>query len=78
MEKIDELLRDVIALEFDVGCAVQFGKTRGELLQKGVSVPTADMMIAATALHSNHTLVTHNSADYKNIPELRLDDWLQP
>jgi len=24
------------------------------------------------------TLVTHNTADYQNIPGLRLDDWLIP
>src|SRR5437870_861866 len=62
LKKIEELLQDVVAVDFDVACAVQFGKTRGELLQKGISVPTADMMIAATALLANHTLVTHNTA----------------
>jgi predicted nucleic acid-binding protein len=24
------------------------------------------------------TLVTHNTADFQNIPNLRLDDWLTP
>jgi tRNA(fMet)-specific endonuclease VapC len=35
-------------------------------------------MIAAAALVHNLTLVTHNTADYQNIPGLRLGDWLTP
>ncbi len=51
---------------------------RGSLLQQGISVPTIDLMMAAAALVHNLTLVTHNTADYRNIPNLRLDDWLTP
>ncbi|MFL5341570.1 MAG: PIN domain-containing protein [Gemmataceae bacterium] len=43
-----------------------------------MSVATADLMIAAVALEHNLTLVTHNTADFQNIPGLRLDDWLIP
>jgi tRNA(fMet)-specific endonuclease VapC len=35
-------------------------------------------MIASVALVHGLTLVTHNTADYRNIPGLRLDDWLTP
>jgi len=35
-------------------------------------------MIAAVALTYDLTLVTHNTADFENIPGLRLDDWLRP
>jgi tRNA(fMet)-specific endonuclease VapC len=48
------------------------------LLQQGISVPTADLMIATAALVHDLTLVTHNSNDFRNIPDLRLDDWLTP
>jgi tRNA(fMet)-specific endonuclease VapC len=65
-------------LSYDLDCAEQFGKVRGGLLQKGISVPTADLMIAAVALVHNLTLVTNNTADFQNIPGLRLDDWLVP
>jgi tRNA(fMet)-specific endonuclease VapC len=37
-----------------------------------------DLLIASVALANNLTLVTHNTADYRNIPGLRLDDWLIP
>ena len=51
---------------------------RGLFLQKGISVSRLDLMIAAVALVHNLTLVTHNTSDYRNIPGLRLDDWLTP
>jgi tRNA(fMet)-specific endonuclease VapC len=75
---ISELRQEIIVLDFDAACAEQFGKTRGTLLQQGLSIPTADLMIASVALVHDLTLVTHNTADYRNIPDLRLDDWLTP
>ena len=74
----NDLLPDVTVLEFDSDCAKEFGRVRGQLLQKGISVSRMDMLIAAVALFHNLTLVTHNTADYQNIPGLRLDDWLIP
>lgn len=75
---IEELTRDVRVLDFDSRCAEWFGKTRGPLLPQGLCVATADLMIAATALAHDLPLVTHNRADYLNIPVLRLVDWLAP
>ena len=78
LSSIADLLQDVSVLDFDSACAEQFGKVRGGLLQKGITVPVADLMIASVALVHDLTLVTHNTADYQNIPGLRLDDWLIP
>jgi len=49
-----------------------------ELRRRGIEVPTVDLMIASVALVYDLTMVTHNTADYENIPGLRLDDWLTP
>jgi tRNA(fMet)-specific endonuclease VapC len=75
---INDLLREVSVLDFDSACAEQYGKVQGSLLQQGITVPIADLMIASVALLHNLTLVTHNTADYQNVPGLRLDDWLIP
>ncbi len=75
-QKITDLLNDVHVLDFDLSCAEQFGRIRGSLLQRGISVPIPDLMIAAVALVHNLTLVTHNTADFHNVPGLRLVDWL--
>jgi tRNA(fMet)-specific endonuclease VapC len=65
-------------LDFDSVCAEQFGKTQGELWQRGIAVSMPDLMIATVALVYDLTLVTHNTADFSRIPGLRLDDWLTP
>lgn len=78
LQKIAELLRDVQVLPFDELCAERFGMVRGQLLRQGLSVPTTDLMIASVALVHDLTLVTHNTADYRHVPGLRLEDWLAP
>lgn len=74
----NDLLPDVTVLDFDSDCAKEFGRMRGGLLQQGISISRMDLLIASVALVHNLTLVTHNTADYRNIPGLRLDDWLTP
>jgi tRNA(fMet)-specific endonuclease VapC len=75
---IADLLREVQLLDFDAACAERFGQVRGSLLQQGITVSRMDLLIASVALVHNLTLVTHNTADYRNVPGLRLDDWLIP
>ena len=75
---IADLLQEVQVIDFDSACAHTFGQVRGTMWPHGFSFPTADLMIASTALVHNLTLVTHNTKDYQNIPGLRLDDWLTP
>lgn len=78
LEKITDLLIDVQVLDFDHAYARELGKSRGALPQQGISVRTADLMIAAVALVHYLTLVTNNVADFRHIPALRLEDWLTP
>jgi len=75
---ITDLLQEVTVLDFDSACAEQFGKLQAGLLRQGITVPVADLMIAACALVNNLTLVTNNTSDFQNVPGLRLDDWLTP
>ena len=74
----DDLLADVIVLDFDSACAMEFGRVRARLLQVGLSVSRLDLLIASVALVHDLTLVTNNTADFQNIPNLRLEDWLTP
>ncbi len=74
----DDLLPDVKVLDFDTDCALTFGQLRGTLQHAGISVSHVDQMIAAVVLVHNLTLVTNNTADFINIPNLQLDDWLTP
>jgi tRNA(fMet)-specific endonuclease VapC len=75
---ISDILREIVVVDFDSQTAEEFGKIRGGLLQRGIVVATADLMIAANTIQHGLTLVTHNTADYRHIPGLILDDWLIP
>jgi tRNA(fMet)-specific endonuclease VapC len=75
---IADLRQEVLVIDFDEACAEQFGQIRGSFLQQGIQFGRMDLLIASVALIHNLTLVTHNTADFKNVPGLRLDDWLIP
>ena len=69
---------DVQTLPFDEASAEEFGKLRVELQRIGIVVSPIDLLIASAALAHDLTLVTHNTSDYRSVPNLRLDDWLSP
>jgi tRNA(fMet)-specific endonuclease VapC len=47
----NDLLADVVLLDFDRSCAKEFGRVRGSLLQKGISVSRrVDAMLEATSI----------------------------
>ena len=73
-----DLLRDVVVLDVTPQVARRFGEIQAALLDTGRPAPEMDLLIAATALVHNFTLVTHNTQDYSNVPGLVLDDWLAP
>ena len=72
------LLQEVNVLDFDRDCANEFGRVRIQLRRSGIEVPSVDLMIGSAALVYDLTLVTHNTTDFRNIPGLRLEDWLTP
>lgn len=65
-------------MDYDSPCAYEFGKLRGLMLRQGEVVFEVDLMIAAVALVHDLTLVTNNTKHFRNIPGLRLEDWLVP
>lgn len=75
---INDLLLDVNLISFDERCAEEFGRLRGVLHQQGIVVGPLDLQIAAVAMAQQLTLVTNNTKDFKNIPNLQMVDWLTP
>lgn len=73
----DGLLCDVTVIDFDRACAVEYGRQRGLLMAQGKSGNQIDLLIAATALVHDLTLLTHNTADFSDISGLRVVDWLE-
>jgi tRNA(fMet)-specific endonuclease VapC len=50
----------------------QFAEIRASLRRHGQLITDLDLLIAATALHHNLTLLTFNRRDFERIPELTL------
>ena len=73
-----DLLKQVQVLHVDDAVAEKFGEVRAWQLDRGLSTPDLDLLNAATALLHGITLVSHNTADYANVPGLSLQDWLTP
>jgi predicted nucleic acid-binding protein len=65
-------------VEFDQAATDQFGRLRSLLKRKGLAVPPMDLLIAATAVARQLTLVTHNVRHFANVPNLNVVDWLTP
>jgi len=76
LQQLQELLDDMIVLDVTAKVAEQYGRLQARMLDVGTPAPSMDLMIAATALVHDLTLVTHNTRDYMNISDLRLRDWL--
>ncbi len=55
--------------------AERFGTLKAELESRGGRLPDADLMIAATALENELTVVTSNTKHFSRIQGLSLDDW---
>lgn len=76
LERLYTFVRAVRVIPFDEQYATKHGTLKAELRRLGRPTGAIDALIAATALAHGATLVTHNTADYVNIPRLRLEDWL--
>lgn len=47
----------------------------GELYRQGALLPDADLLIAATALDAQRTLITNNLAHFQRVPHLTSETW---
>jgi predicted nucleic acid-binding protein len=60
--------RLVHVLVVDADASHRFGKVRAWQLDNGLGSPELDLLNGAVALVHDLTMVTHNQADYDNIP----------
>ena len=78
--RYDRYLADVVLphmpiLEVDVAVATVNGELRAALERRGRLVSDIDLLVAATALHHDLVLVTHNVRDFVGIERLIVEDW---
>jgi tRNA(fMet)-specific endonuclease VapC len=75
---VRKLFDMVDIVEIDELVIERWAAIRAWQLDRGRQTPKLDLLIAATALVHNLTLVTHNTKDFANIPGLQIADWLTP
>jgi tRNA(fMet)-specific endonuclease VapC len=71
---VEEFLVRVEILPWDSAAAQEYATLRSALEEAGVPMGSLDMMIAAQALASGATLVTHDRV-FQRVKHLRLEDW---
>ncbi len=71
-------VRGVTVLPLTRAVMHQFARVRGDLRSKGQLISDPDLLIAATALHHNLILLTHNTRHFSRIPELSVEDLALP
>lgn len=62
-------------LDVSVSVAETFGNIKSNLVARGVAISDMDLLIGATALVYNLTIVTNNEKHFKRIPGLNIENW---
>jgi len=75
LERLAVFFQPLKSLPFDDPAAEHFARIGAELIKSGTPIGPNDLIIAATALAHQVTLVTHNTREFSRVPGLRLEDW---
>jgi tRNA(fMet)-specific endonuclease VapC len=72
---VEKLLLPFEIVPFCRECALVYGRIRGDLELAGTRIGPDDLIIAATALAHDGTLVTHNLREFRRVEALKTQDW---
>ena len=76
--RTDAFVRPYLSLGFDDSAAKIHAQIRHELETAGTPIGPYDLQIAAIALATDLTLVTHNLTEFSRVPGLMIEDWEKP
>lgn len=75
-QKMAMFLSPFTILPFTSEDAIASGNVRGYLAQKGTPIGPYDVLIAGQALSRDLTVITHNISEFRRVPELKVEDWI--
>ena len=75
MKVVKEFLKDFKVIPFTEKEAEFYGRIRQQLTLDGTPIGSNDMLIAATALAHDTTIVTHNVGELSRVKDLKIEDW---
>lgn len=76
LKAVEDLLGEIDVLPFDVPADAEYGGIRSELETAGKPIGSNDLLIAAHAYTIDATIVTANTAEFKRIRGLKVENWL--
>jgi tRNA(fMet)-specific endonuclease VapC len=76
LKAVEDLLGEIDVLPFDVPADGEYGGIRSELEAAGRPIGSNDLLIAAHAYTLDATIVTANTAEFKRIRGLNVENWL--
>jgi tRNA(fMet)-specific endonuclease VapC len=76
LKAVEDLLAEIDVLPFDVPSDTEYGGIRSELEAAGKPIGGNDLLIAAHAYATGATIVTANTAEFKRIRGLNVENWL--
>jgi len=77
MAALETLLKPVRILPFDSACAMRAARLRADLEISGTPIGPHDILIAATAMRHQATLVTRNVREFSRVQGLQWVNWHQ-
>lgn len=72
--RTEELLNDLAIVPINQAASIEFDRLRG--VSKFRKIGRADLLIASITLANRATLVTRNLRHFKQIPGLRVENWV--
>ena len=72
---LEHLFATFASMPFDGAAARTCGEVRATLAAAGNPIGPYDLQIAATALVHGLTVVTHNTAEFRRVAALKIEDW---
>jgi tRNA(fMet)-specific endonuclease VapC len=74
-EKVSKFLLPYEIVPFDSGCSMTYAKIRADLETSGKIIGANDLILSATVLANNGTLVTNNEEEFTRIKNLKVVNW---
>jgi tRNA(fMet)-specific endonuclease VapC len=76
--RIAQLLASLDVAALDPTVDEVYASIRAELESRGTPIGGNDLLIAAHAISLDATLVTDNTAEFRRVPSLRVENWQRP
>ena len=75
--RFTQLNSAIPTLDLPAEAAAHYASIRSHLENKGLMIGANDLWIASHALAADMTLVTNNVREFKRVPKLKVENWLE-